>query len=195
MNTQNPKWTGLAINGAVAIAIGTIFIFMPKELITSIVKILGVVMGLAGIAMLFFTFFKQESKGALSTYYLIQGVVNLALGSIMFINPLLMIDFIMFVIGVWAIAIGIFQIIYALKVRNIVNSGLFLLGNGIVFAGLGLIMILSPETVMNTMLAIIGIIIGLLGVILLYFSYLVHKQNKLNHNISIQDAEIITEEA
>ncbi len=195
MNIRNPKWTGLAINGAVAVAIGAIFIFMPKELINSIVKILGVVMGLAGIAMLFFTFFKQKSKGVLSTYYLIQGVVNLALGAIMFLNPTLMVDFVMFVIGVWAVAIGVFQIIFAINVRKIVNSGPFLLGNGIVFIGLGLMMILSPETVINTMLAILGSIIGLLGFILLYFSYLIHKQNKLNNSISIQDTEVITKEA
>ena len=175
---KNPKWTGLAINGGVSLSIGLIFIFMPQGFILSIVKILGVVLALSGIGMLFFSFFNHKSKGTLNIYYLGQGILNLALGAIMAFQPELMVDFIMFAIGIWAIAIGVFQIVYALKVRKIVNSGMFLLANGIIFIGLGAMMIMDPETVINTMLAIIGSIIGLLGIILLFFSYKVYQLNK-----------------
>ncbi len=175
---KNPKWTGLAINGGVALAIGLIFIFLPQEFILTIVKILGIVLAISGIGMLFFSFFNHKSKGSLNIYYLAQGILNLALGAIMVLKPIIMVDFIMFAIGAWAIAIGVFQIVYALKVRKIVNSGMFLLANGIIFIGLGLMMLFDPETVINTMLAIIGTIIGLLGVILLFFSYKVYQLNK-----------------
>ena len=175
---KSPKWTGLAINGGVALSVGLIFIFMPQEFILTIVKVLGIVLGLSGIAMLFFNFFKHKSQGSLNIYYLVQGILNLALGAIMVVRPILMVDFIMFAIGVWAIAIGIFQVVFALKVRKMVNSGIFLIANGVVFMGLGLMMLLDPETIINTMLAIIGAIIGLLGVILLFFSYKVYQLNK-----------------
>ncbi len=175
MKIQKLKWTGLAINGAISIAVGAVFIFMPHQLILNIVQVLGIVLGLSGIAMLFFTFFQRKSKGAINIYYLVQGILNLALGLIMLYKPTIMVDFIMFAIGIWALAIGVFQIIFALQVRSIVNSGLFLLGNGIVFIALGLTMIVDPQLVIQTMLALIGAVVALLGIIILVFSYKVYQ--------------------
>ena len=172
------KWTGLAINGGVALIVGLIFIFLPQTLTLSIVKILGIILGITGITMLFVTFFKQKHNGAVNLYFVIQGILNLALGVIMIFNPKLMLDFIMLVIGIWALAIGLFQILFALKLRKIVNSGIFLIASGIIFVGIGITMIMYPETIVTTLLSIMGIIISILGVILLYFSYLIYKQNK-----------------
>ena len=175
---KNPKWKGLAINGGVSLSIGLIFIFTDQVILWTIIKILGVVLAISGIGILLFSFYNHKSKGSLNIYYLAQGILNLALGAIMIFRPVITVDFIVFAIGVWAIAIGVFQIIYALKVRKIVNSGMFLLANGIIFMGLGLMMLIDPETVIKTMLTIIGSIISLLGVILLFFSYKVYQLNK-----------------
>ncbi len=175
---KKTKWTGLAINGGVALVVGLVFIFLPQTLTLSIVKILGIILGITGITMLFVTFFKQKHNGAVNFYFIIQGVLNLALGAVMLFNPQLMIKFIMLVIGIWAIAIGLFQILFAIKVRKIVNSGIFLIASGIMFVGIGFTMIMYPETVITTLLSIMGIVISALGVILLYFSYLVYTQNK-----------------
>jgi len=186
MKTRQPKWNGLAINGGVALLIGLIFIFLPHELTLLFVKIFGVVLAISGLGMLFVNFFRYK-KGALDLYYLIQGLLNLGLGAIMIFEPKLMVDFIMLVIGMWAVTIGIFQIIYAISVRKIVNSGLFLLANGVVFIGLGLIMILNPEVVIKTMIGIVGVLISALGIALLYFSYLIYKSNKFSSYEIIDD--------
>jgi len=190
---KKTKWSNLAINGGVALTIGLIFIFLPHTLTLTIVKILGVILGITGVTMLFVTFFKQKHNGAVNLYFVIQGVLNLGLGAIMIFNPKLMINFIMLVIGIWALAIGLFQIIYALKIRKVVNHGILLIISGVIFAGIGLTMIFNPELVIATLLSIIGIFISILGIILLYFSYLVYKSNKQINNDIIEDAEIIEE--
>lgn len=187
MINSNPKWTGLAINGAIALIIGLIFIFLPQHFTVSVVKILGVVLSLSGFVMLFFSFFKRQHQGAINIYLIIQGILNLALGLIMFINPSLMIDFIMFVIGLWALTIGLFQVFYAIKVRKIVNSGMFLLANGIIFMGLGLMMIINPDVILHTLLSIIGSVISLLGIILLYFSFVIYKNNKITPSVDVTE--------
>ncbi len=190
MSIQKIKWTGLAINGAISIAVGSVFIFMPQELILSIVKILGIILGISGLAMLFFTLFHLKSKGPINIYYLIQGILNLALGIVMVSTPTLMVDFIMFTIGIWAVAIGIFQIVFALQVKTIINSSLFLLGNGILFVVLGLAMIFEPQLVIQSLLALIGSIVALLGIIILFFSYKVYQLQTTIKNKEIDDKTV-----
>ena len=56
-----------------------------------------------------------------------------------------------------------------------------------VFIGLGLIMILNPEIVVKTMLGVVGVVISVLGIALLYFSYMVYKNNKLSSYEIIED--------
>ncbi len=102
----------------------------------------------------------------------------------------------MFVIGVWALATGVYQIVFAIKVRKIVNSGMFLLGNGIAFAGLGAIMVIDPMEVIKTLMLVIGSVINLLGFILLYFSFIVYRFNKQQRKMAdatpgIDEVEII----
>ena len=189
LTSSNPKWTGLAINGAIALVIGLIFIFLPKHFTESIVKILGVALAVSGFVMLFFSFFRRQHQGAINIYLIIQGILNLALGLIMFINPSLMIDFIMFVLGLWALIIGLFQIFYALKVRKTVNSGMILLINGIIFMGLGLMMIINPEIILHALLSIVGALIALLGVVLFYFSFIIYKNNKITTSIDVTEQE------
>jgi hypothetical protein len=69
---------------------------------------------------------------------------------------------------------------------------MFLLANGVIFMGLGLMMLIDPETVINTMLTIIGSIISLLGVILLFFSYKVYQLNK---TVDYEELSLIKDKA
>jgi len=185
MYSSNPKWTGLAINGMIALIIGLIFIFLPQNFTESIVKLLGVVLSFSGIIMLSFSFFRKQHQGVINIYLIIQGVLNLALGVIMFINPNLMIDFIMFVIGLWAFIIGLFQIFYAIKVRKLVSSGMLLFINGIIFIGIGLMMLINPDVVLHTLLRIVGFLISFLAFALLYFSFIIYKNNKITPSIDL----------
>jgi len=187
MYSSNPKWTGLAINGAIALMIGLIFIFLPQHFTESIIKLLGIVLSVSGIVMLFFSFFRKQHQGVINIYLIVQGILNLALGIIMFINPDLMIDFIMFVIGLWALIIGLFQIFYAIKVRKLVNSGMLLIANGIIFIGLGLMMLINPDVVLHTLLRIIGFLISFLALALLYFSFIIYKNNKITPSIDLSE--------
>jgi len=126
----------------------------------------------------------------------LQAIVNLSLGLTMLFRTEQMVEFLMFVIGVWALATGVYQIVFAIKVRKIVNSGMFLLGNGIAFAGLGAIMVIDPTEVIKTLMLVIGSVINLLGFILLYFSFIVYRFNKQQRKMAdatpgIDEVEII----
>ena len=189
MINSNPKWTGLAINGAIAFVIRLVFIFLPKNFTASIVMVLGLVLASSGFIMLFFSFFRREHQLVVNVYLIIQGILNLAIGAIMFVSPNLMIDFIMFVLGIWALIIGLFQVFYAVRIRKIVNSVMILLVSGLIFVGLGLMMIINPEVVLHSLLSIVGFVISLLGVILLYFSFAIYKNNRITPSVDVTELD------
>jgi len=176
---KNPKWTGLAYNGAVSVCIGLLFIFIPQEFIHTIVQVIGAVLGTTGLLMLAANFFRKKSKGAINAYYLFQGLLNLGFGGIMFFNPEGMIDFLMLIVGLWALAIGLFQFVTAIQMRKLKRSGNFLLVNGLAFIFIALLMIFNPQLIISTMMALIGALVLLLGVILLYFAYLLYQYQKV----------------
>lgn len=187
MKQKTIKWTGLAINGVVAFLVGLVFIILPQTLIETMIKFLGVIVGLSGLTMLIFQFFNKKSQGQINIYYLFQGIVNLGLGILMVARPSFLVQFIFFAIGLWALIIGAFQVVFALNNRRQIQSNLFLLINGILFSALGLLMIFYPDFVMNTILELFGAIVSLLGVVLLYFSFLVRKQNQLNSIFEVKE--------
>ncbi|MBN2669079.1 MAG: DUF308 domain-containing protein [Bacteroidales bacterium] len=178
MKTIQNKWSGLAIIGAIALLIGLVFIFLPHQFVETIVKVLGILLTIGGAGMLVYSYLHKNAKGSTNIYFLFQGFLNLAIGIVMITKPAQMINFILFIIGLWAVVTGIYQIIYAIKVWHIVNFGMFLLGNGIAFLGIGLVMLVNPTAILETMLVVFGIVIALLGLILLYFSYLMFKTLK-----------------
>lgn len=183
---KNPKWTGLAYNGAVAVCIGLLFIFVPQEFVLTIVQIIGVLLGLTGLMMLAANFFRKKSKGPINVYYLFQGFLNLGFGGIMLVNPEGMIDFLMLIVGLWALAIGLFQFVTAVQMRKLQRSGNFLLINGLAFIVIALLMILNPQLIITTLMALVGALVSLLGVILLYFAYLLYQKQKITSHEVIE---------
>ena len=177
METTRLKSASLAINGTISVAIGMLFIFLSEEMFDIFVTAAGAALSLAGFIMLVFTYFHNKQHGVVNVAFIIQGVLNLAVGITMITQPDFMLHFIFFGIGLWTLAIGFFQIIYALQVRKIVNSGIYLLVNGIVFAGIGAMLIVNYQAMVHSLIMIVGIMLSLLGFILLYFSLIVHKHN------------------
>ncbi len=190
------RWTTLGFSGAIALVVGIIFVFFPQDLFSTAVKGLGILLTAFGSFMLVVTYNNHRKNKILNFYYLLQAIVNLSLGLTMLFRTEQMVEFLMFVIGVWALATGVYQIVFAIKVRKIVNSGMFLLGNGIAFAGLGAIMVIDPMEVIKTLMLVIGSVINLLGFILLYFSFIVYRFNKQQRKMAdatpgIDEVEII----
>ena len=69
---KRTKWSSLAINGSVAFVIGLVFIFLPHTVTLTLVKILGIILGITGVTMLIATLFKQKNNGAINFYFVLQ---------------------------------------------------------------------------------------------------------------------------
>jgi hypothetical protein len=178
MHTIHHKWINLILNGTIALALGLLFIFLPQNMVEILIKVTGALLGIAGVVMLLMTYFHSKTQGAVNIFYLIQGILNIIIGISMVAQPQLMLQFIFFGIGIWTLAVGLFQIIYAIQIRKVVNSAIYLLGNGIAFVIVGIVLIVDYRIVTDILLMILGSVLSLLGLILIYFGFKVYKQGK-----------------
>ena len=177
-NRTQYKWSALLINGTIALAIGLIFVFLPYQLIETSVMLIGIVLGLSGVSLLLYTFFNNRKTGLVNSYNLLQGVLNLAVGLAMAGFPDKLIQFVFFIIGLWILAIGLFQIVYAFKLRKVTPTTWHLMAiNGLAFSILGLLMMFNPEFIISTALTLMGLLISLLGIVLLFLGWTVYKSN------------------
>ena len=173
------KSTGLFVNGAIAIAVGLVFILANNKAIESILSIIGAVIGLLGLAILAKILFYDKKDALKNPIFILEGLLNFVLGLVMFLNPTLILHFMMLLIGLWAIIIGVVQIIYFFKIKSVIKTGYYILVGGILFVILGFFISFFPEFIVSTVAIIIGLIIVLIGIILVYLGYQVNK-NKEN---------------
>ena len=173
------KSTGLFVNGAVAIVIGFIFIFANDKAIEGILSIVGAIIGLAGLVILAKILFFDKKNAFRNPIFILEGLLNLILGLVMFFNPSLILHFVMLLIGLWAIIIGIVQIIYYFKIKSVIKSSLYILIGGIALVLLGFVITFYPEIIVSTIAIIVGLLIVIIGAILVYLGYIVNK-NKDN---------------
>jgi len=131
------KSTGLFVNGAIAIAVGLVFILANNKAIESILSIIGAVIGLLGLAILAKILFYDKKDALKNPIFILEGLLNFVLGLVMFLNPTLILHFMMLLIGLWAIIIGVVQIIYFFKIKSVIKTGYYILVGGILFVILG----------------------------------------------------------
>ena len=182
---KNNKSTAIIINGLLAIIIGVVFIISQGKAIEGILSIVGVIIAISGVIILAKYFFIDKKPEQKNIFSLLEGFLNLSLGLIIFIKPEIMIHFVMFLIGLWALFIGIVQISYLLKIRKIIKLPFLTLSGSIISMIIGIIFMFYPEIIISTFSVIIGIIILFAGITMLYLGYNINKANEKFDNYTI----------
>jgi uncharacterized membrane protein HdeD (DUF308 family) len=78
-------------------------------------------------------------------------------------------------LGVWAVLVGIFQLVILVNIkRNIANRN-FILFNGLLTIALGILMILQKEEVSVFVTKILGAFAILVGILMIYLSFVIRK--------------------
>jgi len=173
------KSSGLYINGIISIVIGFVFVLANDKAIEGIFSITGVLIALLGLVVLTKVLFFDKSNVLKNPIFILEGILNLALGIVMFFYPNFILHFVMLLIGIWAMIIGLVQVVYFFKIKSVIKTGYYILASGILFILLGILITFYPELVVSTVAIIVGLIIIIVGIILVYLGYQINK-NKEN---------------
>ena len=175
--TLKNKWFLLMTNAIIALIAGVIFLLVPGETLQTIGFAAGIIILLSGLFLVFgaFSYAKQNKN---MFFWLIEGLINLTLGIVLIINPIWLAQFIMIIIGLWALILGVYQLyIGVAQAKNLSNNKLLII-NGILTAIIGLIILTKPEMVASFVLQIMGVISIVLGAIMMYFAFMIKRFEK-----------------
>jgi uncharacterized membrane protein HdeD (DUF308 family) len=85
-------------------------------------------------------------------------------------------------IGIWAIILGIFQLVILVNIKRNLSNKNIILFNGLLTIALGIAMILEKGAVATFIIKAIGVFALLLGIVMIYLSIIVRKTSQLTDN-------------
>jgi len=163
------NWWSLLLRGLLAIAFGLLTWFRPGISLAALVLMFGIFAladGLLGI----WTAFAGRRENEQWWVLLLWGLVSAGIGVITFVAPGVTTIALLFYIAIWAIAIGVLQIIAAVRLRREIQ-GEWLLGlAGVAAVVFGVLLIVHPGEGALTVLWLIGAYAVLAGILLVVLS-------------------------
>jgi len=178
MKTNLQKnWWILLVNGMLSILFGALALFATEELLLSISIYFGLLILIGGILLLFGAFDKQR-KNKSYAMMLSQGIISVLLGVLIMIYPGQTLKLFFVFIGIWSLLLGLFKIYVGIALGKMAEFRYMFIIGGILLFIIGLILLLDPAFVAGLVLKIFGIIFILLGIVMVYFSFVVKNTEK-----------------
>jgi uncharacterized membrane protein HdeD (DUF308 family) len=164
---KKSNWVIFFINGLIAIILGLVLLFVPGGTIHLAVRIFGVILLIAGLGMFYTAYQNMKSK---KTYVLIMGesIIAIIAGAIVAIYPGRSLELFLNLVGIWAVALGLLQIIVAVQMKKKVRNHTLFTINGVITLVFGLLFFFNPLGTAKALLIIIGVMALVAGVLLVY---------------------------
>lgn len=169
MNTSLFKnWWALTIKGVLAIIFGLIIFLSPGIGAVALAYYFGFLVIFTGIFMIVGAF-AHKSVNQNWGWWLFEGILDIILGIIVLVYPLMSIAVFILFIGVWAIFMGAAQVI-SFFTTSAGGKWLFLL-SGVISTIFGVLLILNPLLGAISLTMLIGIFLLVYGIFAVMLSF------------------------
>jgi uncharacterized membrane protein HdeD (DUF308 family) len=162
-------WKVIALRGAAAIAFAVVILVWPNVGLTTLIALFGafaLVSGLGTIAGAF----NLPIHGGQRASLVVEGILGVAVGVVVFIWPALSGLGLLYVIAAWAIALGIFEIALAFVLPISGGRSLLVVLGGLVSVAFGVIMFAHPGAGAVALLSLIAAFALVTGVMQIAFA-------------------------
>jgi uncharacterized membrane protein HdeD (DUF308 family) len=180
------SWWALALRGVLAVIFGIVALRWPGLTIEVLVLFFGANALVDGVLALIAAF-RGSATGARWWGMLLQGILGIATGIIVLLmwGTPAFIAFVVYVlvivIGAWAIAIGIFEVAAAVRLRKEIQGEWLLALRGVLAIIFGVVLLMRPLVGALAVVWVIGVFsiaLGLLGLVLA-FRLRSHQQRRM----------------
>jgi uncharacterized membrane protein HdeD (DUF308 family) len=161
---RQPTWPWVA-GGFISILFGLAAIFWPRETLAILVWIFAAFVIIDGIAAIVYMFYQMNAH---RTWWpsLLLGIVDIAIGAFILANPSTAATILVYIIGFWAIFLGMLEILLSLM------AGEFLmLIVGVLSIMFGFILLANPTSSALALVVVIGVFAIVRGIILLWHAF------------------------
>lgn len=168
MEQIKKSWWLVAIRGVLAILFGVLALASPYMVMFSLITFFAFFAVLSGFFIVTLAFIGEPENKFLRV---IEGLLFIAAGIIVYLNPVFAVGGIMIFIAAWAILTGVTQVFMAIKLRKIINNEFLLILNGIISVLFGIILagnLISGAGVILMVIGIFSVISGIISVMLAF---------------------------
>jgi uncharacterized membrane protein HdeD (DUF308 family) len=177
LETLTRYWWAVALRGALAILFGVTALVWPGITLFALVLLFGAYSLVDGVFTLAAALGGRD-RGTTDTgsriWLVVQGVAGIIIGVLAFVWPGITALALLWLIGIWAVVIGVLEVIAAVRLRREWLLGL----SGAATALFGILLIAWPATGALTLIALIGISAVVFGVALLAFAERLRRQQR-----------------
>ena len=173
-------WWEMVLRGILLLVLGIIAMVYPDITIEIIILLFGALILVEGIFLVIGSI-AIKAEDSMWVVLLIGGVVSVVLGAIILAWPELTARVVLFLIGAWALIVGLINLMWALKVRKnkeVTGKGVHAIF-GIIGIAFGIIAIAWPKETAESIIVIIGIFVALLGILLVIAGFMARKEQSI----------------
>jgi uncharacterized membrane protein HdeD (DUF308 family) len=175
---SNKNWWFLAFNGLFSILFGLMLIIFTKEVIRNIVIFIGLAIAVLGLILLVISISqlkKDKSVGAM----ILLSIFSLVIGAGIMIFRETTLNLFFILMGVWAVILGIFQLVVLVNIKRNLSNKNVILFNGLLTIALGIVMFFNPGEFSNFLFKIVGVFAVLFGIVMIYLSFVIRKASMI----------------
>jgi uncharacterized membrane protein HdeD (DUF308 family) len=150
-------WWLLAVRGIAAIAFGIVAFALPQDALATLILLFGAYALVDGASLLASLVMGDPTARRHAWSVGLSGLAGIGAGIVTFLWPGLTALTLAYVVGFWAIAMGVFQIVAAVRLRQEIQGELWLALGGILAVLFGLYILVLPGAGLLSLLWLIGI--------------------------------------
>ena len=159
------NWWMLLLRGLVIIIFGLLTLVWPKLTLLTFILFYGASAGVQGVVEIVAAI--RGGTIAPRWWLALMGVIALGAAVVTFMMPGLTALLLLYIIGAWAVARGIFEIVGAIQLRKVIDNEWLLILSGILSVLFGLFTLMWPKATAISLLWLIGayaIVVGVLEI-------------------------------
>jgi uncharacterized membrane protein HdeD (DUF308 family) len=163
--------TFLIVRGIVGIVAGILAFLWPGITIAVLVIIFALYAFIDGVTNLVLGLRQSSARDRPSWALIVEGLVGIAAGVLTFGWPQITALALVLFIGAWAVVTGIFEVVAAIRLRQVITGEWLLLLSGVLSIAFGILVFMSPRAgaigiawVLGAYAAATGIILVVLGI-------------------------------
>jgi len=164
LDVLTQKWWAVAVRGIVAIVFGIVALVFPGITLVSLALVFGAYALVDGVFAIVSAF---GHRGREAVWYVLDGILGIAVGLATFFFPGMAAQALVFLIGMWAILTGIFEVIAGFELP--IKRDWLLVIAGIASIAFGVLVFAYPASGALAIVWLIGVYALVFGVTMLVF--------------------------
>ena len=150
-------WWVFAIRGIAAIVFGILAFIYPDKTLTVLVFLFGAYVLVDGVALLVALVRGDPIARRHSWAVAIMGILGIVAGVVTFVYPGLTALSLLYLIAIWAVAMGTFQVIAAIALRRELDGEFWMALGGVASIAFGVLLVVFPGEGLLSLVWLVGI--------------------------------------